>query len=152
MYLNYASVHLLNILHTTGMSQISAKSLNHYTMVYDLNFNRLKENSRALKCLLEYHGRLLQWYPYCQCWLWNSQRLLQSWFWCPEAPVINEVQSTKESVPCFKYSGPHFQCTFMKNKGHPTNKFQKLQENQQASCVARRFTTVVTSLNFITFI
>ena len=57
---------------------------------------------------LKDHGRLLQQYPCSQFYVYESQRLLKSWFQFPRS-TINEIQSTKRPMPCFKCGGPHFQ-------------------------------------------
>ena len=43
MYLHYASKLLSKIHHAVDMSQMLAEHLNHYTMMYGLNSNNLKE-------------------------------------------------------------------------------------------------------------
>ena len=45
-------------------------------------------------------------------------------FYAPEVPKINEVKSTKEPGPCFKYGGPHFQRRCTKKKSYPNDKSQ----------------------------
>ena len=42
MYLHSASEHLLKIHHMTDMFKITAEGINHYTVVYGLNINKLK--------------------------------------------------------------------------------------------------------------
>ena len=62
-----------------------------------------------------------------------------------EAPTISQVRSTNEPGPCFKWSGPHFQKKWVKNKGHSntsprTRKTNNSHKFHQNNCNSSTFT------------
>ena len=109
----------------TDMSQIAPESFSSYTVVYGLNSKKMKDKivghqstywNSMEDCFSDIHifGAGYE----------ITKGYFRADFNAPEAPVINKVKSTKEPGPCFKCGGPHFQSRCMKNKGHPSKKFQ----------------------------
>ena len=122
MYLHHTSELLSKIHHMMGMSQILTEGLDHYTMVYRLNLNRLKDNIV---------GPLGTYWGTCKIASVTFMLLVldmrvkgYSWadFHAQEEPVY-EVKSTKEPWHCFKCSRPHFQNRCMKIKSYYNDKF-----------------------------
>ena len=124
LYLHHAIEPLLKNHPMTCMFKIPAEGLNHYTLVYGLNSNKLKDK-------VEGH-QSAYWNIMEDCFsdthtfgagYKGTKGYCKADFNAPEAPVINEVKSTKEPVPCFKCGRPHFCSRCTKNKGYPTTKF-----------------------------
>ena len=124
MYLHHASEIVLKIHHTSDMSQISVKDLNHYPAVCGLNCRKLKKKCcGTLECTLEVNGKIASEMSvifgaddkrakgYCRAES-NAQ----------EASTLNEVKPTKDPGPCFRSSGPHFQNRCTKHRNQPNNK------------------------------
>ena len=105
-----------------------SRRYNHYTGVYGINSNKLKDKDvghqrtywRTMKyCISDIHAFGAR-YERTNCYSRTD-------FHAQEVP-INKVKSIKEPGPCYKCSGPHFQCRFMKNESYPSEKFQNCKK------------------------
>ena len=132
MYLHHASELLSKIYHTSDMFRILAGSLNHYTVVYGLNFNSLKDS------VPEHQGAQWKMMEYCFRDIHNNgagferaKGYCRAKFNTPEASMITEVKTLKEPGLSYKCRGPHFKNSCTNFKGKNSNKFQSKTSTQQ---------------------
>ena len=146
MYLHCASELLSKIHHMTDTSQIPAEGLNHYTVLYGLNLNKLKDKVAGHRstywrtmgdCFNNIHAvgsryHIAKGYSQADCH-------------APEV-LINMVKSTKGPGTCFKCNGPHFQSRYMKNKSYPNDKFCDYKKIDNPHNCRQIIITMVSSL------
>ena len=125
MNLHHASEPLSKINHISDMSRISMKGLNHYTVVYGLNYRRFKY------CVAGHSS--MQWTMMEDCFrdICNSgagyeraKGYCRVEFNTPETSTITEVKTMRKPGPCYNCGGPHFQGNCTDLKGNNSNKFQ----------------------------
>ena len=131
---------LSNICHITDMYQILAEGVIHYTVVYGLNAIKLKDKVAGHQSA--YWNTMKD--CFCDiCTFSGGQERAKGYsradFYVSGPPAIYKVKSTEELGLCFKCSGPHFQNSCRKNKGHLKKSFR----------ITRKFTILTSFIKII---
>ena len=143
MYLVHTSEHLSNIYYTSDMSRISGDGLNHYTVVYGLNYRRLKDS------VVGHHSTQWKMMEDCSRDICNidaeyerAKGYYRAKLNTQEASMITEVKTTKQPGPCYKFRGPHSQnnCTNHKNdKNNFQNKTTMWQNYKGSNYIQKSY-------------